>query len=81
MYYLEVCCWGTWVAQSVKCPILDFGSGGHLRLVRLSTESDSPLDGESAGDSFPHPLPLLLSPLATCVNACGIRSLCLSLNK
>ena len=27
---------GTWVAQLVKCPTLDFGSGHDLRVMRLS---------------------------------------------
>jgi len=28
--------WGTWVAQLIRHPILDFGSGHDLRVVRLS---------------------------------------------
>ena len=35
---------GAWVAQSVKCPALDFGSEGHdLTVVRLSPASGSVL--------------------------------------
>lgn len=28
--------WGAWLAQSIKCPILDFGSGYNLRVLRSS---------------------------------------------
>ena len=34
---------GAWVAQSVKHPPLDFGSGGDLGVMRLSLESASAL--------------------------------------
>ena len=30
---------GTWVAQSVECPTLDFGSGHDPRVLGLSLES------------------------------------------
>ena len=39
---------GAWVAQSVKHPTLDFGSGHNLRVERLSLVSISALSGESA---------------------------------
>ena len=42
---------GTWVAQSVGCPALDFGQGGGLRIMGWSPESGSVLRGESAWDS------------------------------
>ena len=34
-----MCVGGTWVAQSVKCPALDFGSGHDLCFVRSSPTS------------------------------------------
>ena len=40
--------WGTWVAQSVKCPTLNFSSGHDLRVVRWSPTSGSMLSTESA---------------------------------
>ena len=46
---------GVWVAQSVKCPTLDFSSGHDLRVVGLSPASGSKLSGESAWDSLPLP--------------------------
>jgi len=58
---------GTWVAQSVKRPTLDFGSGHDLRILGSSPVLGgvvSTLSGESAWDSFLFPLPLLLPPLA-----------------
>ena len=39
---------GTWVAQSVKHPALDFGSGHDLSMVRLSPVSVSRLGMEPA---------------------------------
>ena len=51
------------MAQLVKDPTLDFGSGHDLRVLRLSPESDSMLSKESARDCLP-PLcsfPYLLS--------------------
>ena len=39
---------GAWVAQSVECPTLDFGSGRDLRVVGLSPASGSILSMESA---------------------------------
>jgi len=38
----------TWVAQLVKCPTLDFGSGHDLRVVRSSPMSGSTLGMEPA---------------------------------
>ena len=40
--------WGAWVAQSVKCPTLDFGSGHYLRILRSSPTLDSVLGVEPA---------------------------------
>ena len=42
----------TWVAQSVECPTLDFGSDHDLRVVRLTPLSGSALDTESAWNSL-----------------------------
>jgi len=39
---------GAWVAQSVKCPTLDFGSGHDLRVGRLSPILGSVLGVEPA---------------------------------
>ena len=47
-----------WLRRSVKHPTLDFGSGHDLRVLESSPTSVSMLSGESAGDSFPLPLPL-----------------------
>ena len=53
----EIGMWGTCVAQSVKCPILGFSSGGDSRVMRLS-----PVFGSSSvwRISFPFLLPFLL---------------------
>ena len=40
--------WGAWLAQSVKCLTLDFGSDHDLRVVRLSPASGSVLSVEPA---------------------------------
>ena len=40
--------WGAWMAQSVKCPTLDFVSGHDLRVLRLSPTVGSALDVEPA---------------------------------
>ena len=57
--------WGAWVAQLVKCPTLDFGSGHDLRVMELSHELGSALSMESAWDSLSPftPLPTSLPPL------------------
>ena len=55
---------GTWAAQLVERPALDFSSGHDLRVEGLSPESASMLRGESVGESlFPSgpPLPHSLS--------------------
>ena len=52
---------GTWVAQSIKHPTLDFSSGHDLTVVRLSPTLSSTLSMESAWDSLSLFLPLLLS--------------------
>ena len=44
--------WGTWMAQSVEHPTLDFGSGHDLRVLGSSPTSNSMLSGESAPDSL-----------------------------
>ena len=48
---------GTWVAQLVKCPTLDFSSGHDLWIMGLTPMSGSTLSEESAWDS------LSLSPI------------------
>ena len=45
------------MAQSVKHPPLDFGSGHNPRILGLSPEGGYEPSGESAGDSLPLPLP------------------------
>ena len=47
------------MAQSVKCLILDFGSGHDFRVVRSSPMSGSALGVESARDSLSPAPPLL----------------------
>ena len=55
-------CQGAQVAQSVKYPTLDFGSGRDLRAVRSSPTSSWVLSAESAWDSLflcpPTPTPV-----------------------
>jgi len=56
---------GASVAQLVKCPTLDFGSGPDLGVMRSSPAWGSALIGESAGDSLSlHLLPLLVRALS-----------------
>lgn len=43
---------GAWVAQSLKSPTFDFGSGHGIMDVRLSPTSNSVLSRESARDSL-----------------------------
>ena len=50
------------VAQSVKCPILDFSSGHDLRVVRWSPMSGFTLGLDSAWDSLSLLLHLSLLP-------------------
>ena len=63
---LKLQCWGTWVAQSVECPTLDFGSGRDLTVcesephVRLYASSTEP-----AWDSLSPSLSLSAPPLIT----------------
>ena len=45
-------CWAAWVAQSLKCPALDFGSGHDLTVVSLSPMSGSVLGVDLAWDSL-----------------------------
>ena len=52
---------GTWMAQSVKYPTLDFSSGHDLRVLGLSPTLGSALIEGSAQDSLPLPLPILLA--------------------
>jgi len=59
---------GAWVAQSVKCPTLDFRSGHDLRVVRSSPVSGSTLGHRACSRfSLAHspsiPSPLLSLPL------------------
>ena len=42
---------GAWVAQSIKCLALDFGSGHDIRVVRSNPRLGSALGVEPAGDS------------------------------
>ena len=44
--------WGTWVAQLLRYLALGFGSGGDLRVVRLSPGPSSMLSTESIWDSL-----------------------------
>ena len=55
---------GTWVAQLVECPTLDFGSDHDLWVLGFSPMLGSPLSKESAW-GFLSFLPLLPSPLLT----------------
>lgn len=48
----------TWVAQLLKLPTLDFGSGHDIRVMELSPESSSTLSRKSGTLSL-----LLLQPL------------------
>ena len=50
---------GTWVAQSVKCPTLDFSSCHDLRVMRWSPVSGSPLSGDSLSLSLSSSVPLI----------------------
>jgi len=52
------------VAQSVKHPTHDFGTGRDLRVVRLSPVSGSTLSGESPCLRLPLPLPWLVLSLS-----------------
>lgn len=56
--------WGPWVAPSVECPTLDFGSGHHLGVLR-SLEMGSLLSAESAWDPVPPPPPPGPAPVCT----------------
>ena len=53
---------GAWVAQSVKCPVLGFGSGHDLRIMRLSPTLGAVLSTESPSPP-PASLSLSLLPL------------------
>ena len=58
--------WGTWGAQSVKCPTFDFGSGHDLTvhelepLVRLCADSEKPA-WDSLWPSLSAPPPRVLA--------------------
>ena len=58
--------WGTWVAQSVKWPTLDFGSGNESHSCETEPQVGSVLDVVPAWDSLSPslslPLPCLFSP-------------------
>ena len=47
-FVLKILARDTWVAQSVKHPILDFSPGYDLMVMRLSPASGSALSVESA---------------------------------
>ena len=76
---LKKCPWDTWVAQWVKCPTLDLGSGHELTVgqiepwVKLCTDSVEPAWDFLSPSLYAHPPPAL--PLA------HSRSLSLSQNK
>jgi len=63
---------GTWVAQSMKCPTLDFCSGHDLRVLGSSPVHGvgSALSVESAWDSFS--LSLCTPPLSACAHSCSL---------
>ena len=65
--------WGTWVAQLVKCPTLDFGSGNDLRVLGSSPMSGTLLNRESACLRLPLPLPLLILCLSNKKKSLKIR--------
>ena len=62
--FKNVCFWGAWVAQSVKCPALDFHLGRDLTvheiepLVRLCADSTEPA-WDSLSPSFSAPPQLM----------------------
>ena len=55
--YIQEYMRGTWVAQSLACTILDFGSGHDLTVVRLSPSWGSRLGMEPACLPLPASLP------------------------
>ena len=57
------------MAQSVKCPTLDFSSSHGLRVLRSSPASSSALGVEPAYDSLP-PSPSALTPLIKSTRKC-----------
>ena len=75
---------GAWVAQSVECPTLAFGSGHDLTVVSSSPESGSVLSVEPAWDSFSlslssppgHALSLSLSLSQRKLKACFESTAC-----
>ena len=58
-----------WVAQSVKCPTLDVGSGHDLMVVGLSPMWGSALSWESAWDSVCLSLYPSVPPLKACTHS------------
>ena len=62
---------GTWVAQSVKHPTLDFSSGHDLTFARWSPALDSVLTVQSLLEILALPLSLASLPLA-CVLALSL---------
>ena len=73
--------WGAWVAQSVKRPTLDFGSGHDLMVCEIEPRVTLCIDREEpAGDSVP---PCLSAPpLLTCACTHALApSLSKSINK
>ena len=70
--YLKGLSWGTWVAQSVKCPTLGFGSGHDLMIHEFKPHVRLCADGaEPAWDSLSLSLfapPLLALSLSLKIN-------------
>ena len=60
---LHVSSGGTWVAQSLKCPTLDFSSGHDLTVMRLSSTLGSVMTVQSLLGILSLPLPLPLPHL------------------
>ena len=56
--------WGTWVIQSFKQPILDFGSGHNLRVLR-----SSPMLNKEGASGFS----LYAPPLCSCVFSLSLK--------
>ena len=63
-FMVKIFCRGAWVAQSVKCPTLDFGSSHDLTVHEIKPHVGLCTDrGKPAWDSIPS---LSLCPSLTC---------------
>ena len=69
---------GTWVAQSVRHLILDFGSGHGLRVLGSSLELGSVLSAVCLGSSLLLPLPPS-TPICTCVSVLSLSEMYLKI--